>query len=332
MRGKKDGRGSLKWWASALIVLAIVIWRAALLLTGSETSPQPSPIPSQSVSQTTVQPSAGSPSPEASPPLSPEPDVSPQGDFVVHFIDVGQADSILVQCGDSVMLVDGGNTGDSPLVCDYISGLGIDSIDCVVATHAHEDHIGGLDDVMACFDVKKVLSPVMEADSKCFGYFKDAVAGEGLELTVPAAGDSFTIGGAAVTVLGPVRTYSNANDTSIVLRVEFGDISVVLAGDAGEDAERDMLDSEDIAPCTVLKVGHHGSSTSTCYRWLYQLQPRYAVISVGAGNDYGHPHEETLSRLADADVTVYRTDLLGTIVMVSDGTAVKFYSINEDLS
>lgn len=292
------------------IMIVLLLIAAVWLYTnpgGGDGSPSHTP----AVTETAVPANAAAPSEEP---------------FQVHFIDVGQADAILVLCDGDAMLVDGGNVADGPLVCDYISGLGIETLDCVVATHAHEDHIGGLDDALRLFAVERVLSPVTDWDSKCFEYFAEAVDVEGLDIEVPVAGDTFTLGGAEITVLGPVKSYIDVNDTSIVLRVQYGDVSVVLAGDAERQSEEDMLESGRIGPADVLKVGHHGSSSGTGYRWLYELSPRYAVISVGAGNDYGHPHEETMSRLRDADVTVYRTDTQGTVVCVSDGKTLDFYT------
>lgn len=242
----------------------------------------------------------------------------------VHFIDVGQADSALLLCGGSAMLIDGGNVADSSLVVSYLDAQGVDSLDYVVSTHAHEDHVGGLSGPLNTCTVSHVLSPVAEYDSKAFSSFLKYTEAQGLSPEIPAPGDTFSLGEALVTVLGPVKEYSETNNSSIVLRVDFGETSFLFTGDMERQAEADLLEAGADLSATVLKVGHHGSDTSTSYPFLREIMPTYAVISVGEGNSYGHPSEDTLSRLRDAGTTVYRTDQAGTVVAVSDGKSVSF--------
>ena len=244
--------------------------------------------------------------------------------LTVHFIDVGQADSALLQCGGQTMLVDGGNVADSSLVASYLESQGVEYLDYIVCTHAHEDHVGGLSGPLNTCTVGTVFSPVTEYDSKAFSDFAKYTRQQGLELTVPEPDDTFTLGSARVTVLGPREDYEDTNNTSIVLRVDYGETSFLFTGDMERDAEADLLEAGCDLDATVLKVGHHGSSTSSSYVFLREVMPQYAVISVGADNSYGHPHEEVMSRLYDAQVTVYRTDEQGTVVAFSDGTAVTF--------
>lgn len=152
------------------------------------------------------------------------------------------------------------------------------------------------------------------------------VGQQGLTVEIPSPGDAFDLGTARITVLGPVESYAETNDTSIILRVEFGENSFLFTGDMEVSAENDMLDHWGSLweSADVLKVGHHGSDTSTGYRFLYEVSPTYAVISVGEGNSYGHPHDEPMSRLNDAGCTIFRTDELGTILAVSDGSQITF--------
>lgn len=246
------------------------------------------------------------------------------GTMEVHFIDVGQADSELIQCGDKAMLIDGGNVADSSLVVSYLSAQKIDHLDYVVCTHAHEDHVGGLSGPLNKFKVDHVLAPVTNYDSDAFRNFAKYTAAQGLDITVPSVGDNFSLGDASVEVMGPQKLYDETNNTSIVLKVTYGETSFLFPGDAERESEQDMLDAGCDLNATVLKVGHHGSDTSTTYPFLRAVAPSYAVISVGADNSYGHPAESTLSRLRDAEVTVYRTDLQGNIVAVSNGKQISF--------
>ena len=242
----------------------------------------------------------------------------------VHYIDVGQADCALLECGGQYMIIDGGNVDDSDLVVTYLQDQGVEQLHTVVCTHAHEDHVGGLAAVLAVYPTEQILSPTRTYSSACFDDFLYYADQQDITITIPDPGDSFYLGNAEVTVLGPVKSYADPNNTSIVVKVEFGDTSFLFTGDMEKDAETDMLDYGMDVSADVLKVGHHGSSTSTGYRFLYEVDPEYAVISVGTDNTYGHPHRETVAILADAGVPMLRTDELGTILAVTDGSEITF--------
>ena len=239
--------------------------------------------------------------------------------FEMHFIDVGQALSVLVECDGQYMLYDGGNVDDGSLVVSYLQSQGVEQLEYVFCSHAHEDHVGGLAAALAYFPAYHVYSPVTEASTKCFKDFVKYTQQQGLQVEVPAVGTTWPLGGATVTMVGPVAQYSDTNDTSIVLRIEYGSTSFLLTGDMEKTAETDLVNSGVNLRADVLQVGHHGSSTSTGYLFLNAVLPEMGVISCGTGNKYGHPHEETLSILRDAGVDVYRTDLQGTITIGSDG-------------
>jgi len=251
-------------------------------------------------------------------------DLPADSTFEVHFIDVGQGDCSLILCDDAAMLIDGGEASESSKVYAYLKEHGVDYLDYIVATHAHSDHIGGLSGALNYATVGVALCPVTDYDSKTFDSFVKYLGKQGVGITVPTAGDSFSLGSSVVQVLGPQQQYDDPNDTSIVLKVSYGDTSFLFTGDAERTAEADILDAGYDLSSTVLKVGHHGSDTSTSYPFLREIMPEYAVIQVGAGNSYGHPTEDTLSRLRDADVEVYRNDLQGTIICTSDGETVAF--------
>lgn len=245
--------------------------------------------------------------------------------LTVHFIDVGQGDSILLTCGMQAMLVDGGDEKSGGTVVDYLRSQGVTSLDYMVSTHPHRDHCGGLAEVVRNVPTKTFYSPVTESENEYFTNFADAVSALHKSITVPAADDTFSLGDATVTVLGPRGDYAsadNVNNMSIVLRVDYGATAFLLTGDMEHAEETSLLDAGCDVDCTVLKAGHHGSEDSTGYRLLYAASPELCVISCGTGNDYGHPHDKTLSRLADAGVQVLRTDLNGTVICVSDGSTV----------
>ena len=257
-------------------------------------------------------------------PLPGGPAPAAEGTLEVHFLDVGQGDAALLLCDGAAMLIDGGNAADSSLVAAYLKAHKVTRLDYIVCTHAHEDHVGGLSGALNVSSAGTVLSPVQEYDSKAFRDFVTYTEAQGKTLTPPSPGEGFSLGSARVEVLAPLRDYEETNNTSIVLKVTHGGVSFLFTGDAERLAEEDMLQAGLDLGATVLKVGHHGSSTSTSYPFLREVLPKYGVISAGEGNDYGHPHQEVLSRLRDADVTLYRTDMQGNIIAISDGERVTF--------
>ena len=258
--------------------------------------------------------------PVTQPPQPPQPSGS---SFAIHFIDVGQADAALILCDGQAMLIDGGNADDSSLMYSYLSRLGITYLDYIIGTHAHEDHIGGIAGALNYANTGQVFCPVTSGSTRAFNNFVKAVQNRGRSITVPSVGDRFNLGSADCQVLG-VNSTSDTNDSSIVLRITYGNTSFLFTGDAEREAENIILNRGYDLRSDVLKVGHHGSASSTSYYWLRQVAPKYAVISVGKGNSYDHPTETVLSRLRDADVTTFRTDLQGDIICTSDGQTVSF--------
>lgn len=252
------------------------------------------------------------------------PTIAEGSSFQIHFIDVGQADAALVMCDGEAMLIDGGNAEDSNLIYSYLKKQNITHLEYIVATHGHEDHCGSLSGALNAVTVGTALCSVTEYNSKAFRNFVSNLEKQGKSIIVPEPRYTFDIGSATATVLGPVSPSDDPNNTSLVIKIQYGNTSFLFTGDAEYDEESEILDEGFDIGCTVLKVGHHGSSSSTSYRWLRAAAPEYAVISVGSGNSYGHPTEATLSRLRDADVITYRTDMQGDIICSSDGNTVTF--------
>lgn len=244
--------------------------------------------------------------------------------LTVHFIDVGQADSILITMKDAAMLIDAGNNEDSQLVVDYIKDRGITALDYVVATHPHEDHIGGMDAVINAFEVKSIIMPRVESTTKTFEDVLEAISNKGLKVTPPVPGTKYPLGEAEFTILAPnSEAYEDTNDYSVVIKLQYGATSFLFTGDAGFESEEEMLEKGYDLRADLLKVAHHGSRYSTSMEFLEAVQPKIAVISVGEDNDYGHPAPETLQRLRQAGAEIYRTDESGTIIATSDGKAIE---------
>ena len=298
---------------SAILAALLLV----LSLTGCSGEPLPTTIPAEA--EVTTVP-ATVPETEPTVPETQPPAIST---FSVHFIDVGQADAALVQCDGHYMLIDGGNRADSDRIYAVLKRAGVPVLELVVGTHAHEDHIGGIPGAFSYTTARKTLCPVTSYDSRAFENFTRYSEKYGGGITGPAPGDTYPLGSALVTILG-LNSGSSTNDSSIVLRIDYGRTSFLFTGDAEFDAEKSLLNAGADLSATVLKVGHHGSETSTGYTFLREIMPRYAVISCGTGNSYGHPDEAVLSRLRDAEVQVFRTDLQGDIFCTSDGESVTF--------
>ncbi len=240
----------------------------------------------------------------------------------VYFLDVGQADCALAVYQEDAVLIDGGNVGDSGFVINFIKNLGIKQLTAVIATHPHEDHIGGLGAVISKFPVGQIFSPVAEYESNSFDSLFSAAAKQS-GISVPEGEVTFSLGEVKVTLLS-LGDFSSeeTNNTSIVTKITYLNTAYLFMGDLEHDGEVALVQNNADLRADVLKVGHHGSNTSTSYLFLRAVLPQIAVISCGENNSYNHPHTEIIERLTQAEAKIYRTDLLGTVSTYSDGSAV----------
>jgi len=248
----------------------------------------------------------------------------------VHFIDVGQGDNILIQSKDNAVLIDAGERTAERTVVNYLESLGITRLDCVIATHPHSDHIGGLPGVFNSFEVLRIIMPNVLHSTATFENLLEAIENSGLKFEPPVPGAIIKAGIIEMTVLAPnSENYSNLNDYSIILRLEYGQTAFLFAGDAEFVSERETLAGGLELSANVLKVAHHGSRGSTGDAFLNAVNPQAAVIFCASGNSYNHPHTEILDKLNEKKITVLRTDEYGTIVIGTDGTNVYLFDGEE---
>lgn len=256
----------------------------------------------------------------------PQTAIAPEGELNVHFIDLGNADCILVRQGEHNMLIDAGDLGDEQEILEYLHNYGVEKFDIVIATHPHADHIGEMAAVLENFPVQRFVMAFMpegkEPTSRAYLNMLEVLDKKNIPIDEAVPGDIYTLGMAQLQILAPISENSDPNAMSVVTRLTFGERSFVFTGDAEAEQEREILTKGYNVKADVLKAGHHGSKTSTSDPFLRAVSPRYVVITCGVGNSYGHPHNETIDRLEDANVPYYRTDELGSIVFATDGTSL----------
>lgn len=250
--------------------------------------------------------------------------VIPEGEMEVHFLDVGNADCILVRQGDKNLLIDAAERDNRDDIIHYLQQQGVEQLDLVVATHPHADHIGSMAAILEYFPVSRfVMSFVTEEatpTTKVYTDMLEMLDSRSVEVDEAIPGTVYDLGTARLQILAPFESVDDPNDVSVVCRLTFGERSFVFTGDAGKAVEKQMLNSTYTLRSDVLKLSHHGSNSGNSELFLYEVMPQYAVITCGADNSYGHPHQEVVDRLERQNITYLRSDLHGAIVFTTDGT------------
>ena len=235
----------------------------------------------------------------------------------LHFIDTGNSDAILIKNDNKFALIDGGDNDDEERVVSYLKNQGVKELEYIFATHPHADHIGGLDAVVNDIPVKNVYVSNGDSDSKTYSDFIYAMANKGLSPSVPLLNSEFKLGSGKFKVISAANE-KDPNNNSLVLEYVNGNDKVLLMGDAEEKIEREL----NVSDVDLLKVGHHGSRSSSSSSFIDKINPKYAVILVGANNKYGHPHKETMDTLASKNIEIHRSDECGHIVFKSSGNGL----------
>ena len=247
-----------------------------------------------------------------------------QGNMAVHFIDVGQGLAILVQSGGENLLYDGGNRSHADEVVQYLKNQQVETINYMISSHYDEDHLGGLVKCLDNFEVDHVLGSDYVHTSDLFNTFMNTATAHAIIVEYPSVGDTYEFGTGSFTVMAPDGISQNSNDNSVVIRLVNGNNSFMFMGDAEEASEQDMISTGMNLDCDVLSLGHHGSASSTSWDLLEAASPSWAVISCGLNNSYGHPAAETMGKLSDMDIPVFRTDDQGTVIALSDGNTISW--------
>ncbi len=270
--------------------------------------------------------------PEEETELKPVIDTSTDGnmeELILYVFDIGQGDSIFIQAPDGNMLIDTSVSSERDELTAYLAELDVTVIDYLVLTHPDADHIGNADYIIQNYDVENIIKPDFSVDTKTYGRMIDAIEASDANVIDFEIGDTFYIGELENTILAPISDYSDPNEMSIVIKSVYGETSIMLTGDAEKKSEKDIVDywASSELDCDILKVGHHGSRTSTTDEFLSAVTPEVALISCGVGNTYLHPHTELLDRLYEADIPIYRTDEDGTIIITTDGVEYQITTV-----
>lgn len=263
-----------------------------------------------------------------------QPSVTAEGELEVHFIDVGNADCILVRQEDKTMLIDAGERKSKTVVQQYLQTYGVEKFDLVIATHPHADHIGGMAYILENYPVERFVMSYMDEEhtptTASYENMLEALIEKNIPVDEAVPGAVYELGTARLQILAPYEPDADANNISVVTRLTFGDKAFLFTGDAETSVEKQLISGDYSLKADVLKLGHHGSNTSNSTAFLRQVAPDFAVITCGENNEYGHPHQEVVDRLTRQEMTVYRADVDGHIVFTTDGATLSVSTRKEE--
>lgn len=253
-------------------------------------------------------------------------------DMSVHFIDVGKADSIYIKCKDKNILIDAGEKSTSNIVNEYLKKQNVKKLDLVIATHPHSDHIGGMPKVIEEFEISKIMMPELTINdiptSRSYEKLLKALKNKNLNADLPSLGSEFKLGELSIQTFAPIKQYEKVNNNSIVVKITYKSKSFLFTGDAEKESESDMINSGANLSADVLKIGHHGSKTSTSPAFLNHINPEFAVICVGE-DQHNLPKKATIDRLKNKNIKIFRTDIHGTVILATDGDKITAFTEKE---
>ena len=248
-------------------------------------------------------------------------------DLVVHFINVGQGDSILVQINNKNLLIDGGPKTSATKVINYLNKQNVKKLDYIVATHPHEDHIGGLSDIIKKFEVGVFYSPKITTNTDTFENMIKSLRNKKQKITIAKQGEFLELGNTKAEILSPnLEKYDDLNNYSVIIKLSYNNLKFLFMGDAENLIENNLIKSNINLQSDIIKIAHHGSNSSSSAEFLNTVSPTYAVISCGKNNEYGHPHKDIINELNKRQINIYRTDRNGDIVFIFDGNNLKIKS------
>ena len=313
-----NGKGGKKKIITTIVTVIIVLVASFFGLDVSEILENNNPVQSETTTQT---PQLEAPS-------------NIEGELIVTMIDVGQADSFLFQQNDKTMLVDCGTRSSGDDVVKYLKELGITKLDYVFGTHPHDDHMGGMYDVITSIEIGKIIMPEVEDGRVTSNWYEKLIkeiAEGGYDLEYAKLGNEYSLGDAKIKIIGQLTEYrSDLNNYSAVMKVSFGEMDIIMTGDAEVIVEEEILKSGANLDAEILKVGHHGSDTSTSDEFLDAISPEYALISTEIGNKHEHPIKSVMNKFKDRDIEVYRTDESGTVVITITSNSATFNTEPDD--
>lgn len=320
--GKAAGNSFLRWIFGTIIILTVIAGINCVGLDDDQAAEESQQVSQQAGEADMVEAQVQAEETESNPENGPEVSRTTDSEnLTVHFIDVGQGDSILLEYNGKTMLIDAGERDKGTVVSSYLQDQSISSIDYVVATHPHSDHIGGMDKVLNSFQVGNVIDSGFPHTSKTYENMLTTIDEKDIPFEVAEKGEEIEFDPAIeIEVLNPEPEYSDElNENSVVLKVSYGKISFLFMGDAGLETEEKLMATDSDIDSDILKVGHHASRSGSGEAFISAVSPEVSIIEVGEGNDYGHPHPEILKRLQEAS-SVYRTDFDGSITVTTDGS------------